>query len=127
MPVYIFNTFDDPSALPGTTDARGVNDMDQIVGAYQTATGQHGFLESGGTYITIDDPLATMGTGASGINNSGQIVGHYLNASGTHAFLYSGGVFTAIDDPVVNSHTFAHGINNNRAPRKIPLAKSPRI
>jgi hypothetical protein len=54
MPVYIFNTFDDPSAsLPPTTWGRGVNDMDQIVGFYIDATGFHGFLESG--------PLAAHG------------------------------------------------------------------
>jgi probable HAF family extracellular repeat protein len=99
MPVYIFNTFDDPSAsLPPTTWGRGVNDMDQIVGFYIDATGFHGFLESGGTYTTIEDPLATHGpdpntggTFANGINNAGQIVGGYRNASGEHGFLPSGG------------------------------------
>jgi hypothetical protein len=33
----IFNTFDDPSAFTGTTQAFGVNDADQIVGFYQSA------------------------------------------------------------------------------------------
>jgi hypothetical protein len=37
MPINIFNTFDDPSASTGTTDARGVNSTDQIVGDYSTA------------------------------------------------------------------------------------------
>jgi hypothetical protein len=55
MPVYAFTTFDDPSGSPGTTEAWGVNDMDQIVGSYLTATGSHGFLLSGGTYITLDE------------------------------------------------------------------------
>ena len=31
MPISIFNTFNDPSASTGTTQAFGVNDMDQIV------------------------------------------------------------------------------------------------
>jgi probable HAF family extracellular repeat protein len=70
-------------------------------------------LFCGGTYTTIDDPLATNGTQAFGINDLGQIVGTYNTSNGTHAFIYSGGAFTTIDDPVVNSHTFAHGINNN--------------
>ena len=31
MPINIFNTFNDPSARTGTTQAFGVNDTDQIV------------------------------------------------------------------------------------------------
>src|SRR5438876_629336 len=109
MPIHIFNTFNDPLALAGTTEAWGVNDTDQIVGS----TGMHGCLESGGTYTTLDDPLATTGTIDYGINDLGQIVGTYNDASGIHTFLYSGGAFSTVDDPVVNSHTLAHGINNN--------------
>ena len=49
---------------------------------------EHGFLYSGGTYTTLDDPLGTEGTFASGINNAGQIVGDYYDSSGTlHGFL----------------------------------------
>jgi hypothetical protein len=62
MPIHIFNTFDDPSGITGTTQAFGVNDTDQIVGLYQTASGFFGFLESGGTYTTLDDPSATTAT-----------------------------------------------------------------
>ena len=65
MPINIFNTFDDPSASTGTTQATGVNGMDQIVGFYQNGTGHHGFLLSGGMYTTLDDPSATFGTFAS--------------------------------------------------------------
>ncbi len=57
MPINIFNTFDDPSAFTGTTRALGVNDTDQIVGIYTNASGDHGFLESGGTYATFDPRL----------------------------------------------------------------------
>jgi hypothetical protein len=53
----------------------------QIVGSYSNASGGHGFLLSGGTYTTLDDPLATNGTTANGINALGQIVGGYANAS----------------------------------------------
>ena len=38
---------------------------------------------SGGTYTTLDDPLATNGTFAFGINALGQIVGAYRDASGS--------------------------------------------
>ena len=88
MPVYTFNSFDDPVADAGTTQVLGVNDTDQIVGQYQIGSVNHSFLESGGTYTTLDDPAGAMGTFASGINDLGQIVGDYLDADGTrHGFL----------------------------------------
>jgi probable HAF family extracellular repeat protein len=70
----------------GGTEALGINDMGQIVGTYDNATGSHAFLYSGGSYTTIDDPLAN-GTHAFGINNVGQIVGRYFNGSSEHGFL----------------------------------------
>ena len=59
-----------------------INDLGQIVGYYDDASGHHGFLYSGGIYTTIDDPLATGGTVATSINDLGQIVGYYDDASG---------------------------------------------
>jgi probable HAF family extracellular repeat protein len=122
MPVYVFNTFNDPSGFTGTTDAVGVNDTDQIVGFFQGPVngviGAHGFLESDGTYFTLDDPSATLGTQAFGINNSGQIVGAYVNASGTHGFLYdpTSNMFPpyfTLNDPLATGPegTTASGIN----------------
>src|SRR5262245_59910002 len=107
MPVRIFNTFNDPLAGTGTTSAFGVNDTDQIVGYYQNATGNHGFLLSGGIYTTLDDPLAhagnpfnPAGTIVIGINATGQIVGYYVDANGTnHGFLFSGGGYTTLNHP----------------------------
>ena len=94
MPINIFNTFDDPSATNGT-QAFGINDMGQIVGAYFDATGMHGFLESGGMYTTLVDPSATRGTIAEGINAAGQIVGTYFNGgNNSDGFVLSGGVYT---------------------------------
>src|SRR5262245_40467664 len=114
MPVYTYSTFNDPFDRGGTTGAFGVNDTNQIVGSFEgTDGGVHGFLESGGTYITLAPPLAVVSTIARGINDLGQIVGTYDDANGTHSFLYNAGVFTTIDAPGVNIHTFAHGINNN--------------
>src|SRR5262249_39287255 len=111
MSVYTFNTFDDPSASTGTTHAIGLNDTDQIVGYYHDATGRHGYLLSGGTYTTLDDPLATSQTQALAINNSGQIVGDYVNNSGRHGFLLSGGTYTTLDVPGATGFTVAEGIN----------------
>ena len=90
MPIQIFNTFDDPSGFTtnGTTDAYGVNGTDQIVGDYHNGSGIHGFLESGGTYTTLDAPTATLGTFARGINDAGQIVGSYRDSK-NHGFLFN--------------------------------------
>src|SRR5262245_8282024 len=71
-----YTTLNDPSAA-NSTNAYGINDMGQIVGAYDGAgnNNAHGFLYSNGTYTALDDPLATQVTIAQGINNGDQIVG----------------------------------------------------
>src|SRR5712691_9523251 len=113
MPVNIFTALDDPSARTGgATEAFGINASGQIVGLYTTVTAQHGFLLSGGTCTTLDDPSATLGTTASGVNGTGQIVGQYRNASGLHGFLLSGGMYTTLDDLLATSGTVASGIND---------------
>ena len=59
MPVYTYTTFDNPLNTSGDgTLASGMNDTGQIVGTYADASGVHGFLLSGGSYTTLDDPLA---------------------------------------------------------------------
>src|SRR5258707_259326 len=79
-----------PSMIPwgvkGTL-LSGINGTGQIVGLYYDSGGiTHGFLLSGGTYTTLDDPLATNGTFARNIDDAGQIVGLYNDANGTHGF-----------------------------------------
>jgi probable HAF family extracellular repeat protein len=71
------------------TAATGINDLGQIVGYYIDSSGtEHGFLYSGGTYTTLDDPVGAKGTLVSGINDAGQIAGVYLDSSGAqHGFL----------------------------------------
>ncbi len=87
------------STRAGTdTIANGINDAGQIVGYFYNGTGEHGFLDSGGTFTQIDAPGATD-TGASGINDAGQIVGNFFNSTGEHGFLDSGGTFTQIGVP----------------------------
>src|SRR5436305_98158 len=113
MPVYTYTTFDDPLNTSGDgTLASGINDTGHIVGTYADASGVHGFLLSGGIYITLDAPLAPQRTLALGLNDAGQIVGGYVDASGTHGFLYSGGIYITLDDPLATNGTNAIGINN---------------
>ena len=63
MPVNIFTTLDDPLAT-NLSFAEGINDAGQIVGQFRDASNRlHGYLLSGGSFITLDDPAATNGTG----------------------------------------------------------------
>jgi len=119
MPI-IFTTLDDPSAvlndpvLVKGTAARGINGAGQIVGLFSDNNSRpnHGFLFSGGSFTTIDNPSASTITDAFGINDAGQIVGFFNNASGIHGFLRSGTTFTTLDAPMTTHGTEALGINN---------------
>ncbi|MGD0932611.1 MAG: hypothetical protein ABR902_18340, partial [Candidatus Korobacteraceae bacterium] len=70
---YTFVNIDYPDAY--LTIPEAVNDHGAVVGYYlDTQYGNyHGFLYSGGTYTTIDDPAGT--TFPEGINNAGVITG----------------------------------------------------
>ena len=85
------------------TAAAAINDLGQIVGRYNDGSGSHGFLDSDGSYTSLDDPLGIGSTVATGINNLQQIVGNYSISSGSgrgsYGFLYSGGTYTTIDAP----------------------------
>jgi len=115
---FTFTTIDVPGAT--ITAAGGINNGGQIVGGYTLPDGtRHGFLDVGGTFTTVDDPLATFGTEASDINGSGQIAGSYDFTDpnhvfeGAHGFLLSGGTFTPIDFPADVTSTTPQGINDS--------------
>jgi hypothetical protein len=74
--------------VPGSlvTEARGIDDADQIVGMYEDGT-THGFLLSGNMYTRLDIPGSDF-VKAYGINDASQIVGEYTLPDGTyHGFL----------------------------------------
>src|SRR5262249_58669767 len=82
-----YTTLDHPLAAPASTIAQGINNAGQIVGHYAGSDFKtHGFLYSGGSYITVDDPLNTDLSEALDINSAGQIVGGYKKAPGLHGF-----------------------------------------
>lgn len=115
-----FTTIDDPLATGGTIPQaikrflKRSNNVGQIVGYYNDATGSHGFLDTGGTFTAINDPLATEGTFAQGINTAGQVVGYFRDATGRyHGFLDVGGTFTTVDDPSGTLGTWATSINDS--------------
>ena len=106
-----------------STSAYGINNSGQVVGAYGDigGNGSHGFLYSGGSYTTIDDPLGIKvisgphnipTTEAFGINNLGQIVGLYEDNSGIHGFLDNMGIYTTLDGPPGSVTSYATGIND---------------
>jgi len=111
--IYSFTTFNAPGASGFGTNAYGINDSGQIVGSFFDAgnTTTHGFVNTGGSFTTIDVPGATR-TAAYGINHSGQIVGWFRDALGDHGFVDAGGSFTTINAPGA-TNTYAYGINDS--------------
>ena len=96
------------------TEAFGINDAGQIVGNYFDSSGtEHGFLYSGGTYTTLNDPLGDrLAPSRRASMTWARSSGTYVDSSGTqHGFLYSGGTYTTIDD-ALGSSTTSTGINN---------------
>lgn len=86
-----FLTLDYPGA--SATQAFGVNNHDEIVGAYTDGTGSaaamHGFTWTpGGGFATVDDPNGVGTTTINGVNNEGDLVGFYVDSAGnTDGFL----------------------------------------
>src|SRR5512134_3310441 len=94
-----FTTIDVPGA--GFTFPYGINSQGEIVGFYDDANGEHGFLLSHGQFTTIDFPAAPW-TDLNDINPRGEIVGvgwlppDYFG----NPFLVSKGQLTNIDLPL---------------------------
>jgi hypothetical protein len=95
---YSYTTID----FPGSTQTQpyGINDSDQIVGAYNVNVG---FLFSNGVYSTF----ASVAGLPTGINDSGQVVG--ISSLGT--FLDTNGSVTILSVPGTNEGGVP-GINN---------------
>jgi len=76
-------------AVPGAamTQAFGVNDNDEVVGAYTVGSGNsaqtHGFTwRPGYGFSTVDDPQGIGSTLLNGVNDHGDLVGFYTDAAG---------------------------------------------
>ena len=76
-------------AVPGAamTQAFGVNDRDEVVGAYTVGSGNnaktHGFTwRPGHGFSTVDDPHGVGTTTINGVNDAGELVGFYVDGAG---------------------------------------------
>ena len=82
-------------AVPGATmtQAFGVNDRDEVVGAYTIGSGAsavtHGFTwRPGYGFTTVNDPHGRSATTINGVNDAGDLVGFYADSAGnTDGFL----------------------------------------
>ena len=86
-----FTPFDFPGSI--ATSTWDMNPSGEVVGAYRDkALHVHGFLMTGGEFLSIDYPAGGVrSTQALGINPQGDIVGAYVDSSGvSHAFLLTG-------------------------------------
>ena len=93
-----FTTIDFPGAT--RTEALGINERGQVVGAYSTDA-THGFLYSEGTFFAIDVP-GSRATFVFDINSSGDLVGVYDDDSRRHGFVYRHGVYEEVSVPGSN-------------------------
>jgi hypothetical protein len=76
-------------SVPGSsmTQALGINDNDEVVGAYVVGSGDnaitHGFTWTPDRgFRTVDDPDAVGATTINGVNDQGQLVGFYSDKAG---------------------------------------------
>lgn len=78
-------------SLGGYSYAKGLNNLDQVVGWSHTGTEIHAFLWENGTFFDLNDLIDSQSgwllSGARDINNSGQIVGFGMINGEEHAFL----------------------------------------
>jgi hypothetical protein len=105
---------DDPNAV-GATTAAAINNAGVIAGFYTGSDMHtHGFLDSNGTFTTVDAPGATM-TMLLGLNNIGFAVGVETDAMGNmHGVLYdsNNNTFQILDDPSGVGTTTFNGLND---------------
>ena len=115
-----FTTFDDPLAVKQNsyvsngTIPTGISGKD-IVGYFINHTGStvHGFLLSGTTFTTLDEPFGSESTYPSGI--SGKNIVGVFQAPAQHGFFYNGSTFINMDDPLgeISGVNYAQGISGN--------------
>ena len=96
-----------------STQALGINGSGTIVGSYRDGTQNHGFVDIGGVYTAVNDPLGAKGTVVTSVNSVGDLGGYYIDGGGTtHGFVDVDGAFYTVDDPNAGTVTEILGFNN---------------
>jgi probable HAF family extracellular repeat protein len=94
------------------TDAAGINNRGEIVGAFQDGQGLHGYVFRRGDFTILDVPVQGALTFALGNNDRGQVVGAYRSQGALHGFVWDRGTFTTDINAPDATETFLHVINN---------------
>jgi len=109
-----------PENYPGSqqTQVVGINDLGNTAGFYITGGVTNGFLDTGGTFSTVDAP-GTVFNQLLGLNNAGTAAGYSsatdpAGATGQMAYTESGGTFTYLNPflPAGVQNNQATGVNN---------------
>jgi hypothetical protein len=106
---------DDPNASKtnGGTIAAAINNSDEIAGFFTDSSGvQHGFIDNGGVFSTVDPAGATQ-TQLLGLNDKGIADGFAVIGGVQHGILFNSltDTFTMLD-PTGSTATTLNGINN---------------
>jgi probable HAF family extracellular repeat protein len=113
---FTFATIDVPGS--NSTTAFGINNAGQISGTFHNSSGEHGFVDTGGIFTTIDVPFAVpFTTVVNGINDAGDVVGTYYGPGAfgfpqTLPFLDNNGVFITLSIPLGTGGHQPFDINN---------------
>lgn len=87
----------------------GLSDDGDIYGTYSDATGDHGFVDRGGTITTIDGGVSASATVIKGIDAADRAFGTYTDAFGQHGFVTSGGIGLTVDATATATATVVLG------------------
>ncbi len=100
-----------PAGLDLSTDGM-ITGTPSTPGTYTFAVASSDELYAGGgSFLPLDDPLATAGTFAQGVSSSNVVVGYYQDTGGAHGFSFDGIGYTTLDDPNATGGTFAEGVS----------------
>jgi probable HAF family extracellular repeat protein len=78
-----------PSGIPMSASANGINDLNAIVGKYLSNNNYFGFVLQNGVFQRLRFPRENY-TIAQGINTSGEVVGYFDDSSGVgHGFTWT--------------------------------------
>ncbi len=120
---HVFTAINLPSNFnTATAVATGVNNAGVVTGFYTDHSGlQHGFVDNGGVFTKVDDPLGVI-TDIFGLNNNLLAVGSYTDSGGnTQGFIdnLATNTFQTISDPNASQNvafaiagTTVNGIND---------------